>query len=263
MTMTQPIVFVDGAAYESFMGVWSRKVGDTFIDWLAPAAGQRWLDVGCGNGAFTETLIERCAPAAVTGIDPSAGQLDFARKRAGTAKAKFDQGDAMALPYADHSFDIAVMALVIFFVPEPARGVAEMVRVVRPGGTVAAYAWDMLGGGFPAAPLQEQMRAVGIEPPVTPSVDASRMEAMRALWQGAGLLDVRTREIIVQRTFTDFEDLWTTSLKSPAAGPKLRDQPDARLAAIRQGLARRFPPAADGRITYSSRANAVSGRVPG
>jgi trans-aconitate methyltransferase len=75
----QPIQFDDGEAYERRMGVWSRRVGEVFLDWLLPATGQRWIDVGFGNGAFTERLVERLAPAEVQGIDPSEGQLAYAR----------------------------------------------------------------------------------------------------------------------------------------------------------------------------------------
>ena len=131
------------------MGRWSQLVGDGFLDWLAPASGLRWLDVGCGNGAFTEMLVERCAPAAVVGVDPSEAQLAFARTRPASRVAQFRQGDAMALPFPDDAFDAAVMPLVIFFVPDPPKGVAEMARVVRPGGVVTAYGWDLFDGGFP------------------------------------------------------------------------------------------------------------------
>src|SRR5215218_5989814 len=140
------IRFDDGAAYEEFMGKWSRVAGDAFLRWLDPAAGWRWLDVGCGNGAFTGMLVERLAPLAVDGIDPSADQIAYAQKRLATDSVRFEVGDAMALPYADSTFDAAVMALVIFFVPDPARSVVEMARVVRPGGSVSTYAWDILGG---------------------------------------------------------------------------------------------------------------------
>jgi hypothetical protein len=100
------------------------------------------------------------------------------------------------------------MALVIFFVPDPARGVAEMKRVVRPGGMVAAYAWDILGGGFALEPIRIELRAMGLKPVDPPSVDASRLEVMRGLWSGAGLEAVETREISVQRTFSNFEEFW-------------------------------------------------------
>src|SRR5690348_7378829 len=115
------IRFEDGASYETFMGVWSRLAGEQFLQWLAPPAGWRWADVGCGNGAFTELLFARCAPAEVRGIDPSPQQLAFARERLAHAAAQFVEGDAMALPWPDASFDAATTALVIFFVPDPAR----------------------------------------------------------------------------------------------------------------------------------------------
>src|SRR5689334_5825931 len=143
------IRFEDGAKYERAMGTWSRLVGEVFLDWLAPPQGLRWIDIGCGNGAFTELLIEHCGPVEVHGLDPSEEQLAFARTRPAIRGAAFCKGDAMALPYHGSRFDAAVMALVIVFVPDPARGLEEMVRVVRPRGTVATYVWDMLGGGFP------------------------------------------------------------------------------------------------------------------
>src|SRR6266536_2208529 len=149
----QPILFNDGEIYERTMGVWSRLAGEIFLDWLAPPQGLRWIDVGCGSGAFTELLVQRCAPAEALGIDPSEAQLAFARARPMAHGAEFVLGDAMALPFASGRFDAAVMALVIFFVPDPAKGVAEMARVVRPGGIVASYAWDILGGGFPFHPV--------------------------------------------------------------------------------------------------------------
>jgi ubiquinone/menaquinone biosynthesis C-methylase UbiE len=97
----QQIRFDDGAAYERMMGIWSRIVGDVFLDWLAPRSGLQWIDVGCGNGAFTELIVARCAPAEVQGIDPSEGQLAFARARSTAGVAEFRPGDAMALPFPD------------------------------------------------------------------------------------------------------------------------------------------------------------------
>src|SRR6476619_1284944 len=193
--MTDQIRFDDGAAYERYMGKWSQLAGETFLEWLAPKSGLRWLDVGCGNGAFTEMLVERCAPVLVQGIDPSEGQLAYARTRPASRVAQFRQGDAMAHPFPNDSFDVAVMPLVIFFVPDPARGVAEMARVVRPGGIVTAYAWDMLGGGFPYHVLQAEMRALGFPPSKPPSPASSREDALRDLWSAAGLTAVETQQI--------------------------------------------------------------------
>ena len=258
----QQIRFDDGAAYERMMGNWSRLAGDIFLEWLAPRSGLRWIDIGCGNGAFTELLIERCAPAEAQGIDPSEAQLAFARARPAAHMANFRQGDAMALPFSEDRFDAAVMALVLFFVPDPAKGVAEMMRVVCPGGTVANYVWDMLGGGVPLEPIQVEMRAMGVTPLLPPRSDASRMEALRDLWAGAGLDAIETREITVQRTFTDFDDFWTTTLRGSSVGPTIGAMALGDVELLKRRVRTRLPPDATGRITYGARANAVKGRVP-
>ncbi len=258
---TNQIRFDDGAAYERYMGKWSQLVGETFLDWLAPKTALRWLDVGCGNGAFTELLVSRCAPTSVHGVDPSEAQLAFARTRAVSRVAEFSLGDAMALPFPDHTFDAAVMPLVIFFVPDPARGVAEMARVVCPGGAVTAYGWDMVGGGFPYAALQAEMHELGVEVPTPPSTDASSLNVMQGLWTGAGLTRIETREITVQRTFTDFDDYWTTIRGAPSAGPKLAAMTSDNLAQLKARMRECLPTDAAGHITYRARANAIKGYV--
>jgi len=260
--VTDQIRFNDGSAYERYMGVWSQLAGETFLDWLALQTGLRWLDVGCGNGAFTEMLVERCAPISVEGVDPSEGQLAFARTRPAARVAQFRQGDAMALPFPGDTFDAAVMPLVIFFVPDPGRGVAEMARVVCPGGLVTAYAWDMLGGGFPYEALQFEMREMGVAVPEPPSPDASRIDVMRDLWAGAGLDSVETLEITVQRTYADFDDYWATVFGGPSVGQQLAAMSPEQLAHLCARMRARLPADATGRITYRARANAVKGRVP-
>jgi SAM-dependent methyltransferase len=255
------IRFDDGAAYEQFMGKWSQLAGKIFLDWLAPKTGLRWLDVGCGNGAFTEMLIEHCAPVLVEGIDPSEPQLAYARTRSRSPIAHFRIGDAMALPFANGAFDAAVMPLVIFFVPEPARGVAEMKRVVCPGGTVAAYAWDLPGGGHPYDPLWAEMRAMGVEIPAAPNPDASRIDILRQLWTSSGLSGIETRQIIVQRTFADFDDYWTTIRGGPSTRRGLATMSDQDRATLQTRMRKRLPADAAGRITCSANANAVKGQV--
>lgn len=260
--MTQPTIrFDDGAAYERYMGIWSQRVGETFLTWLAAAPNKRWLDVGCGNGAFTELLFHHTSPAAVTGIDPSEAQLNFARTRTATRTAQFHKADAMALPFPDAAFDVAVMPLVLFFVPEPARGVAEMVRVTAPAGLVAAYAWDMEGGGFPYATLLAEMRAMGIDVPSPPHPEASRIDVLRQLWNAAGLRDVEVRAIDVQRTFADFDDYWATILGGPSVSQKLTALDRDALASLQQRMRALLPSDAGGRISYGARAHAVRGRV--
>jgi ubiquinone/menaquinone biosynthesis C-methylase UbiE len=97
--MQYGIRFEDGDAYDRGMGPWSRLAGQTFLDWLSPRPGLKWLDVGCGTGAFTGLIAERCAPAEVQGVDPSEGQLAMARMRLGARNVTFCQADAMALPF--------------------------------------------------------------------------------------------------------------------------------------------------------------------
>jgi SAM-dependent methyltransferase len=263
--MKQPTIrFDDAAAYERFMGVWSQLAGEVFLDWLAPLPGQSWLDVGCGNGAFTELLMRRCAPSGVQGVDPSDAQIDYARRRRGSRGATFQVGDAMVLPFEGRIFDAAVMALVIFFVPDPAKGVAEMARVVRPGGLVSAYAWDILGGGFPAEPMQAELRAMGFTPPRPPSAEAAEIATLGRLWTEGGMERVETREIVVDRTYTDFDDFWGASTAMGTLAPVLDPMSPADLAAFKERVRARLPAAdAAGRISYPSRAHAVKGRVAG
>jgi SAM-dependent methyltransferase len=261
--MAEPqIRYDDAAGYERYMGHWSRLAGDVFLQWLAPPKGLRWIDIGCGNGAFTELIVERCAPAAVSGIDPSEAQIAYARARPGARLAEFRKGDAMALPFADASFDAAVMGLVIFFVPDPTKGAAEMVRVVRPGGIVATYVWDILNGGFPLDPIQAEMRAMGLTPVLPPRSDVTPIDVLRDLWTGSGLGAVEARPITVERTFADFEEFWTTSLLGASIRPTVAAMSPDDVERLKAQLRARMKADAAGRITYPARANAVKGRVP-
>jgi ubiquinone/menaquinone biosynthesis C-methylase UbiE len=259
---TEPIRFTDGAGYDRFMGVWSRLAGQDFLDWIAPKHGQRWLDVGCGNGAFTQLIAQQMEPHALVGIDPSEAQLAYARQQPLLQSVDFVNANAMALPFPDDAFDLAVMPLVIFFVPEPAQGVAEMARVVVPGGTVAAYAWDMEGGGFPYQSVNETLGAVGRTIPMPPSAGSSRLEVLSDLWVTAGLCDIHTRVITVERTYTDFDDLWQTVLGGPSAGQVLAAMNEEDRTSFRKLLQARLQPTASGSIRLEGRAHAIRGTVP-
>ncbi len=255
-------MFNDGAAYERRMGRFSRQVGDIFLHWLAPPNGLRWIDVGCGNGAFTEVLIARCAPAAVDAIDPSEGQLRFARTRAGAKLATFHIGEAQALPFADNSFDAASMALVISFVPEPQKAALEMARVVKPGGMVATYMWDMLGGGIPVKPMRDALRYMGARVSL-PGEDVTRRENLQALWEQAGLRAVETRVIRIPVFYSSFEEFWqANSVADGASGKALGAMSAADLEKLKARLRETLPIAADGSIAYQAFANAVKGQVP-
>jgi ubiquinone/menaquinone biosynthesis C-methylase UbiE len=258
----QSIHFTDGDVYQRTMGVWSRLAGEQFLDWLGPAPGLRWIDIGCGNGAFTELLVERCAPAETYGLDPSEAQLAFARNRATAQGADFLQGDALALPFPNNRFDAAVMALVIFFLSNPAKGVAEMARVVRPGGIAATYVWDMLGGGFPWEPIHAGMREIGITPLLPPTINASRLDVLRDLWTAAGIEATELQTITVQRIFLSFDEFWSTTTLAASLQPTLATMTSDAIERLKAQVRQRLPADALGHIVYSARANAITGRVP-
>jgi hypothetical protein len=152
------------------------------------------------------------------------------------------------------------MALVIFFVPDPAKAVAEMARVTAPGGSIAAYAWDMAGGGFPIAPIHAELQAMGVEWPRPPQADASRLEEMQALWAGAGLVAIETRRITVTRRFADFEEYWSIGCSGPSVRAVMDGLAPDRAAELKARVRARIPADADGGITASATANAVKGR---
>lgn len=261
--MTQPpLHFDDGAAYEQLMGIWSRVAGRLFLDFLSPPPNARWLDVGCGNAAFTELVSRDCAPGELHGIDPSEGQLAFARDRMATRNVSFQIGDAMALPFPDNRFDIAVMALVIHFVPQPERGVAEMARVVRPGGTVTSYVWAYDQAASPLDPFEAELRAAGLPTLTPPSIGVTSVTALRELWEGAGLTEIETLPITATRTFADFDELWTSATGTGRLKSSLAAMDASTVAQVQTALRARLPADAQGRITYASRANAIKGRVP-
>ncbi len=255
--------FTDGEAYERLMGRWSRLAGAIFLDWLAPPSGLRWLDVGCGNGAFTELLVERCAPSEVQGIDPSEEQLSFARDRASTAMVEFQQGDAQALPFEDGVFDIAAMALAINLIPDPAKAVEEMARVVRPGGWVATYMWDFLGGGFTMEPIRQALDEMGVPTPL-PAAEVVRMDGMRDLWEKAGFDDVASRRIDVSVTYDDFDDFWDANTGTGATNTitkAIGTLSPAEVEKLKERLRVKLPTDPQGHICYGAFANAVKGRV--
>jgi ubiquinone/menaquinone biosynthesis C-methylase UbiE len=256
--MTEPpIRFDDGAAYERMMGVWSAITGSIFLDWLAPAKNLTWADIGCGNGAFTQLIVDRCAPKRVFGVDPSAGQIAYAKTRLASAPVELTTGDAMALPYPDKGVDVATMALVMFFVPDPKKGLAEMVRITRPGGLVAAYLWDLPGGGFPADPICVELAAAGHPVPQPPSAAISNMDALTSLWSSS-LDQVETKVIEVERSFSGFDDYWDACTGSSSIKGAVNALTPGQMEQVKAGVRKRI--AAKGN-RFTARAHAAKGRV--
>jgi SAM-dependent methyltransferase len=258
---TQANAFTDGEAYERLMGRWSQHVGSQFLDWLNLPKGLRCLDVGCGNGAFTEVLAARVAPSELVGVDPSDGQLAYARVRSGAEVAQFRVGDAQALPFPDGSFDAAIMALVISFVPDPARAVAEMARVVLPGGYVATYMWDIAANATPHGPCYAAMDALGLTIPSRPA-DVSGRDTLQALWRQAGIGAIETCEIEIPVAFSGLDDFWNSNT-APAGpvGKAVEKLSPGDRDRMRSYLREHLPQDGTGCITYTARANAVKGQV--
>lgn len=257
--------WASGAAYEPYVGRWSRLVAREFVAWLAVPAGARWLDVGCGTGALSQIILEVASPGEVIGIDPSEGYIAYAREHIPEARARFLVGDAQALPVAGATYDAVAAGLMLNFVSDPNRALTEMRRVARAGGTVAAYVWDYAG-------QMQLMRyfwdaAVALDPAAFPLDEGRRFpicqpEPLAHLFWAAGLQGVEVRSIDVATTFRDFEDYWSPFLggQAPAPGYTM-SLSEERRAALREYIRARLPIAADGSIHLIARAFAVRGFV--
>ncbi|GGR32292.1 class I SAM-dependent methyltransferase [Streptomyces netropsis] len=247
------------------MGRWSRLVADEFMTWLGCADGGRWLDVGCGTGALTATVTDRCRPRCVVGLERSAGFAVSARA-AVPPPARFVVGDALSLPVGDETCDVAVSGLVLNFLPTPGAAVAEAARVVRPGGLVAAYVWDYAEG---MAFLRRFWDAAVTVDPSAASLDEGhrfpvcRPDPLRALWTEAGLVDVAVAPIEVSTVFAGFADLWEPFLagQGPAPGYVAALAPATR-GRLRDTLRGALPTRPDGAIALTARAWAIRGRTP-
>ncbi len=254
-------VWAVGDAYEAYVGRWSRRVAADFVPWLGVAAGRRWLDVGCGTGALTATVLAGSDPARVVGVDPSVGFLTGARAAA-DARADFVAGDARSLPMPNRCFDAIVSGLALNFVPEPARAAAEIARVATPGSVAAAYVWDYAEG---MAMMRYFWDAAAEVDPQGAGLDEGRRfplcqpEPLRLLWTDAGMTDVETRAIEVPTVFTGFDDYWRPFLGGQGAAPAyVATLDDARRDAIRDLVRSRLPSLVDGSIPLPATLRAVS-----
>jgi SAM-dependent methyltransferase len=255
-----------GDIYETFMGRWSRPVAREFIAWLALPAQLRWLDVGCGTGALTQTILERAAPAEVTGVEPSEGFIAVARKNTGDPRARFLPGAAGQLPVDDASVDAAVAGLVLNFVPAPAAGIADMRRVLRPGGTVAVYVWDYAGE---MQLLRHFWNAAAAVDPGASKLDEGmrfpicKPEPLLALLTDAGFERTEYKPLDVPTMFKSFDDYWSPFLGGQGPAPTYcAALPDDTRARLREEVRARLPIAADGSIPLMARAHAVRGVRP-
>ena len=255
--------WADGAAYEAYVGRWSRTVARVFLDWIAIVPGSRWLDVGCGTGALSQIILQSTAPAEVQGIDRSAAYVSFAREQVRDARVCFDVGDAQALPVATAAYDAAVSGLALNFIPHPQIALHEMSRAVRAGGIVAVYVWDYAGE-------MQFMRyfwnaAAALDQAVFELDEGHRFsfcqpQPLIDLFHSAGLQTVEVRAIEIATNFHDFDDYWTPFLggQGSAPGYAMALGPQQR-AALRERLRQSVPIAPDGSISLVARAWAIRG----
>lgn len=257
-------VWAAGDLYEPYVGRWSRRVAKEFLNWLGVPEGKDWLDVGCGTGALTQAIIEQGNPNSVIGIDGSPGYVAYAKARTESSRARFEVGDAQSLPIDAASLDSAVSGLVLNFVPQPPRAIAEMARVVRPGGLVAAYVWDYAG-------KMELMRyfwdaAVALDPAAIELDEGRRFPIcqptpLAELFAQAGLSEVEVRSIDVATDFRDFDDYWSPFLGGQGPAPGYATSlTEERRTDLRERIRSELPNAKDGSIHLIARAWAAQGR---
>jgi SAM-dependent methyltransferase len=263
MAQTMSDVWGSGVSYEAYVGRWSRIVAREFVNGLAVPAQAHWLDVGCGTGALTETILAVASPSTVLGIDPAQPYVAFARAHVHDPRASFRVSSAMALAAQAASYDAAVSGLVLNFVPRAETALSEMARVTRPGAVVAAYVWDYAEG-------MSLMRcfwdaAVALDPSKA-SMDEGRRflycrpEPLAQLFKAAGLYDVEVRAITIPTIFRDFDDYWYPFLggEGPAGAYAISLKEEDR-AALRERIRASLPIEPDGSIHLTARAWAARG----
>jgi ubiquinone/menaquinone biosynthesis C-methylase UbiE len=255
------------AAYEHFMGRWSRQLSARFVEFTGISNGDCILDVGCGTGSLTRVLLESARVKSIVGVDLADIYLESARQTIRDPRATFKTGDATSLPFEDNSFDRAFAVLVLHFVPEAKKAVSEMRRVVRSGGVVAATVWDSLGG-MPAQRLfWDAAATLGIANdkvlrdyyfrPMT------RPDEMLAAWSEAGLKSVEQSSITIRFEYENFSDYWFPIAAGEAALGKFAlslaaEQRAALEAAVRKVYLGGEP---DGPRSFATTAWACKGTV--
>jgi SAM-dependent methyltransferase len=254
--------------YEAYMGRWSRLIAPRFLDWFEAEPGLDWLDIGCGTGALSAAILERCRPQSLVGIDPSDSFIAATRARLPDPRAAFQVGNAMATGLESASRDVVVAGLVLNFVPDRSAGLAEMRRVARPGARIGYYAWDYPGGGV-GFMHAFWSAATALDPAALDLTESRRFpfctrEALTDLATAAGLAGVECTAIETPTAFRDFDDLWYpfTFGTGPAPGYCAGLEPEAR-ERLRRDLSDSLQRQEDGSIALTARAWAIQGVSPG
>jgi SAM-dependent methyltransferase len=255
--------WANGDLYEGYMGRWSRRVAREFIHWLAVPAGGQWLDVGCGTGALSQTILQLAEPARIKGVDRSEGVVNFAKERVQDGRVRFEVEDAESLTDNPESFDVAVSGLVLNFISHPELALSEMARVTHLGGVVAVYVWDYAEGMqfirhfFDAAIELDPKAAKHDEGPRFP---VCCPEALRQLFESVGLQGVEVRPMEIPTVFRNFDGYWNPFLagQGPAPSYAISLNEEDR-SVLRERIRAALPYNSDGAIALSARAWAARG----
>ena len=248
---------VSASAYDRFMGRYSGPLAVEFVDAIGPTANQRVLDVGCGPGALTAELVRRVGAEQVAAVDPAPAFVEACRQRLPGVEVQV--ASAESLPFAHHSFDLALAQLVVHFMSDPVAGLVEMGRVTRSGGVIAACVWDLAGG---AGPLSAFWRAAQDCDPAAPGESAragGREGHLAELCAAAGLHEVVSSALTVRVPMSSFEDWWEPyTLGVGPAGAYLRGLDESQREAVRRRATELLP---DGPFEVSATAWCVQARA--
>jgi SAM-dependent methyltransferase len=247
-------VWAAGAAYEPYVGRWSRRVAADFVTWLSLPANGRWLDIGCGTGALTQEVLMHAAPATVVGLDASDGFLAYARAHTQDGRVRFEHGDAQSLPFEDRAFDAAISGLVLNFLARPDQALSEMLRVLRPGGTAAVYVWDYAGE---MQLMRHFWNAAAALDSTAVALDEGRL---LALFNTCGFAQPECHVLDVPTVFENFEDYWSPFLGGQGPAPAYTCAlSQTQREALRERLRTTLPIEHDGSIQLTARVFAVRG----
>ena len=252
-----------GVAYDTFMGRWSRLVARQFITALDMAPGLRWLDVGCGTGALTETILDTADARSVHGIDLSSAFIELAEERL-AGRAHFHVASGAATPFEDGDFDVVVSGLALNFMPDAQGALVEWRRIVRPGGVVGVYVWDYSGRmGFLRA-FWEAVGKVSHETSAGGQTERNHIckpDRLHSAFEAAGLSGVNVGHIEIVTRFACFEDFWRPFLLGVGpAGSHVADLDEAARSRLATNLEQSLPKGPDGSIELPARAWMASGR---
>jgi SAM-dependent methyltransferase len=259
--------YANPASYEEFMGRWSRRLAPDFVAFARISAAKSVLDVGCGTGILTQTLLDVAPDLEVVGVDPTATYVEYARRSVVSSRVRFEIGAADNLPFADRSFDATLSLLVLQEFPDAPRAVREMARVTRRGGCVATCKWNFRSAMPMLALVARAAEAVAPEAVARRRAEVARqptydrIEDIAGLWDGCGLTEVRTAVLEVSLEFASFEDLWLPFLGGSTGNAVFaRDLNDSTGGAVAKRLREIIEAEyGEGGFAMTSRAFAVAG----